>query len=51
MIYLDVNLTYPPESGLQLFRVWEELPLDGAADMCTENFRLTRRARTPTGAS
>ena len=34
MIYFGVNLSYPPESGLPIFRSWGEMSLVGVADMC-----------------
>ena len=40
MIHFGVNLTYPPKSGLSLFRGWGEVPMDGVEDMCAKKFPL-----------
>ena len=45
VVYLEVNLTYRPESGLQLFRGWEEMPKGDIADMCTDHFYLYKGER------
>ena len=40
VVYLEVNLTNRPESGLQLFRGWREMPKGDIADMCADHFYL-----------
>jgi hypothetical protein len=43
MIYIGVNLTHTPESGLSIFRGWGLVPIGGFVDTCVEKCQLVSK--------